>query len=285
MAGGCAGRTYSSGSVMKSFWFVVYFFRTLYQNHHMIRSLAIRDLQTRYVGSFLGLFWSVVHPITQLLLYTFIFSVVLNVKLAPEYGKMPYVFWLMAGLMPWFFFAEMVSRSPGAVLGQSSVIKKMVFPSEILPFANLAAALINHFINMFILIVLVVAFGYGISWKIVLLLPYLLAIGILATGIAWILSALNVFLRDIGQILGVVMRFWLFLTPILYPASRIPERFHGLMRLNPMLHAVEGYRMALFGKTSFDLAGFSYLLFVGLVIVVVGGLTFRKLKPAFADVL
>jgi ABC-type polysaccharide/polyol phosphate export permease len=270
---------------MKSFWLVVSFFRTLYQNRYMIRSLAIRDLQANYVGSFLGLFWSIIHPISQILLYTFIFSVVLRLKLGPEYGEMPYVFWLMAGLMPWFFFAEMVSRSPGAVLGQASVIKKMVFPTEILPFANLVAALINHFISMFILISLIVAFGYGISWKIILLFPYLLAIGILATGIAWIISALNVFLRDIGQILGVVVRFWFFLTAILYPVSRVPERFQGLMRLNPMLHAIEGYRMALFGKTSFDLAGFLYLLFVGLVMVVVGGLTFRKLKPAFADVL
>jgi homopolymeric O-antigen transport system permease protein len=270
---------------MKYFRFVVYFFRTLYQNHHMIRSLAIRDLRARYVGSFLGIFWSVIHPLSQLLLYSFVFSVVLQVKLRPEYGEMPYVFWLMSGLLPWFFFSEMVNRSPRAVLEQANVIKKMVFPSEILPFAHLAAALINHFIGMFILISLVAAFGYGISWKILLLLPYLLAIGILAMGIAWILSALNVFLRDIGQIISVAVQFWFFFTPIIYPASRIPQKFQGLMRLNPMLHAIEGYRMALFGKTGMDVAGLTYLLLVGLVILAVGGLTFRKLKPAFADVL
>ena len=109
--------------------------------------------------------------------------------------------------------------------------------------------------------------------------------GIFALGISWLLSALNVFLRDIGQIIGVFVNIWFFLTPIIYPRHVIPENFQEIYGLNPMLHAVEAYRVGLLGKTALDLEGLSYLLLVGLVTFAVGGLIFKKLKPAFADVL
>lgn len=264
---------------------ILYLLRMLYQNHYMLRSMVIRDLRARYVGSLLGIFWSVIHPLTQLIIYYFVFSVVLKVKLGPEYGETPFVFWLMAGLLPWMFFAEVVNRSPGAVLEQSSLIKKMVFPSEILPFAHLSAAAINHLIGVVILIGFILSLGDGVSLKILWLPVYLLAMGVFVLGISWILSALNVFLRDVGQIIGVLVNIGFFLTPIIYPSNLIPESLRGLSRLNPVLHAVEGYRMALLGKTDMDIAGLSYLLFVGLALFALGGLTFRKLKPAFADVL
>jgi len=182
-------------------------------------------------------------------------------------------------------FAEVVNRSPGAVLEQSSLITKMVFPSEILPLTHLAAALINHLIAIVIFIAFLLVFGYGMSFKILLILPYLLATAIFALGISWMLSALNVFLRDIGQIIGVLVNIWFFLTPIFYPRYLIPESFQGLYGLNPMLQAVEGYRVALLGKIDIDIAGLSYLLLVGLATFALGGLIFKKLKPAFADVL
>ncbi len=258
------------------------FLRNVYQNSYMIRSMVIRDIRARYIGSFLGVFWSVIHPLTQLIIYYFIFSVVLKIRLGPEYGGTNFAIWMVAGLLPWMLFAEVVNRSPGAVLEQSSLITKMVFPSEILPLAHLAAAMINHLIGVVIFIGFLLVLGYG-SLKILLILPYLLAIGIFALGISWILSALNVFLRDIGQVIGMFMNVWFFLTPIVYPRELIPESFQGLYGLNPMLQAVEGYRAALLGKT--DIAGFSYLLLFGLATFVLGGLIFRKLKPAFADVL
>ncbi|MGH7799256.1 MAG: ABC transporter permease [Thermodesulfobacteriota bacterium] len=247
--------------------------------------MAIRDIRARYIGSFLGIFWSIIHPLTQLFIYYFIFSVVLKIKLGPEYGGTNFAIWLIAGLLPWMLFAEVVNRSPGAVLEQSSLITKMVFPSEILPLAHLAAALINHLIAVVIFIAFLMVFGYGMSFKILLILPYLLAIGIFALGISWMLSALNVFLRDIGQIIGVFMNIWFFLTPIVYPRELIPESFQRLYGLNPMLQAVEGYRVALLGKTDIDTTGLSYLPLLGLATFALGGLIFKKLKPAFADVL
>ena len=251
----------------------------------MIRSMIIRDMQRRYVGSLLGIFWSVIQPLTQLLIYYFIFSVVFKMRLGPEYGGTHFAVWMISGLLPWLLFAEVMSRSPGSVLDQSNLIKKMVFPSEILPIVTLSAAIVSHLIGMIILIGLLLALGGAISIKILLIIPYLIALGLFALGISWILSALNVFLRDIGQVIGVVINIWFFLTPIVYTRERVPAALQKLFGLNPMLHVVEGYRAALLGKAEMDIAGFSYVLMVGTIFLIIGALTFRRLKPTFADVL
>ncbi len=260
-------------------------FRLLDQNGYMIRSMVVRDMRARYMGSFLGFYWSVIHPLTQFLIYYFVFAVIFKMRLGSEYGGTHYSLWLIAGLLPWMFFAESMTRAPGAVLEQANMVKKMVFPSEIFPIVHLTSAMINHLIGVAILIFFLLVFGEGISLKIIMIFPYLLLMGIFILGISWVLSAVNVFLRDIGQIISVIVNIWFFLTPVIYPANLIPERLKDLFALNPMFHIIEGYRMALLGKTDLNLIGLTYLLLVGIVILVVGGLTFKKLKPAFADVL
>ncbi len=213
-------------------------------NRYMIRSLVVRDIRSRYIGSFLGLFWSFIHPITQLFIYYFVFSVILKIKLGPEYGGTHFAIWLLVGLLPWMLFSEVVSRGPNAVLEQANLIKKTLFPSEILPFSHLAAAMINHLIAFLTLLVFILILGDQIMLKTVIVLFYLFAVGIFAMGLSWILSGLNVFLRDIGQIVGVIMNIWFYLTPVIYPSSLIPEKYQTIMKLNPMFHAVEGYRMS-----------------------------------------
>ena len=261
------------------------FLISIYQNSYMIRSMVMRDLRSRYVGSFLGLFWSIIHPLTQIVIYYFVFSVILKIKLGPEYGQTNFAMWLVAGLLPWMFFAEIVTRAPGAILEQSALITKTVFPSEILPVVQLMAAIINHLIGMMIFIGFLFINGQGVSMKIFLILPFMLTTCLFALGIAWLISALNVFLRDIGQIIGVFVNIWFFLTPIIYPRHLIPDSLQGLYGLNPMLHTVEAYRVGLLGKTDLYLEEVSYVLLLGLFTFALGGLIFKKLKPAFADVL
>ncbi|HUK56510.1 MAG TPA: ABC transporter permease [Nitrospiria bacterium] len=251
----------------------------------MIRSLVVRDIRTRYMGSFLGVFWALVHPLTQLIIFYFVFSVVLKAKLGAEYADTNYALWLMSGMLPWIIFSEVVSRSPNAVLEQANLIRKTVFPSEILPFAHVSAALVNHLILFVMLLGFLLLSGQGLSLKLAWLPLYLAGIILFALGLAWILSALNVFLRDIGQILGVLLNLWFFFTPIIYPASLIPEAFRPWLALNPMLYPVEGYRMALLGRTEPDFSGLVILFIWGIGAFMVGGLVFKKLKPAFADVL
>lgn len=261
------------------------FLRKILHNRYMIRALVVRDIRSRYMGSFLGLFWAFIHPLTQLAIFYFVFGVVLKAKLGAEYAGLNYGIWLMSGMLPWILFNEVVSRSPGAVLDQANLIKKTIFPSEILPLAHVAAALINHAILFIVLIGFLLALGEGLSLRILWLPLYLGGVALFALGIAWALSALNVFLRDIAQILGVVLNLWFFFTPIIYPAHMVPEAFRSWLMLNPMLYPVEGYRMALLGRSSPDVDGLLIFYGCGLVTFLVGGLIFRKLKPAFADVL
>ena len=251
----------------------------------MLRNLVVRDIRARYTGSFLGLFWAFVHPLTQLAIYLFVFSIVLRVKLGPEYGGINFAIWLMSGMLPWLLFAEIVGRSPGAVLEQASLIKKTVFPSEILLVAHVAAALVNHFIMVAILLIILGATGLWIGWTVLWVPVYLAGVIVFALGLAWIVSSLNVFLRDVGQVVSLLLSIWFFLTPIIYPLKLVPEGFRPLIAANPLLYPVQGYRMALLGREPFDPVGLAVILGVALGVFVVGGLVFKRLKPSFADVL
>jgi ABC-type polysaccharide/polyol phosphate export permease len=218
-------------------------------------------------------------------LYYFIFSVIFKVRLGSEYEDTGFAFWLIAGLLPWMFVSEIISRAPTSVLEQSNLIKKIVFPSEIFPIVNLIVASTNHLIALSILVLALLVTGQGISLQIVLLVPYLILAGIWTLGISWILASLNIFLRDVGHLIGVLLNLWFFSTPIIYPFHLVPESLRTVYYLNPLFHIVEGYRTALLGRAEMDMAGFSYLLITGTAIIILGALTFRKLKPAFADVL
>lgn len=261
------------------------FIHTIIQNKYMIRNMVIRDLRTRYIGSFLGFFWTIIHPLTQILIYYFLFSVIVKIKLGSAYGGTNFGLWLICGLLPWFFFSEIIDSSPDVILNQADIIKKSVFPSEILPLTLVLTAFVNHIIGFIILVAFLLISGIGISVKILLALPVLFSIGIFAIGISWALSALNVFYRDIGQIVSVVLSVWFFGTPIIYPFDRVPEQFQTILRWNPMVHLVEAYRWALLGKTELEVKPLLIISIPILITFIFGGLFFKRLKPAFTDVL
>lgn len=261
------------------------FLRKLVQNRYVIHSLVIRDIRFRYAGSFLGLFWAFIHPLTQLIIYYFVFSVVLKARLGAEYSDTNYAIWLMSGMLPWLLFSEVVSRSPGAVLEQANLIKKTVFPSEILPFTHVSVALVNHIILFSTLLIFLFVLRQGPTIKMLWLPIHLFGVILFSLGLAWFLSALNVFLRDIGQVLGVVLNVWFFFTPVIYPSSLVPEAFRHWLTVNPMFYAIEGYRMALLGRAKPDFIGLVILFGYGIGTFIIGGALFKKLKPAFADVL
>jgi ABC-type polysaccharide/polyol phosphate export permease len=263
----------------------VEFLKLLARQRDTIRRLVARDIRSRYMGSILGLFWSVIHPLIQVALYYFVFSLVLRMRVGAEYGGTHFAFWLVAGLLPWTLFAEMIGRAPAAVLEQADVVKKMVCPSEIFSVVHVAAAAVSHLIGLSIILAFLAMAGYPVTWKALLVLPYLMDVLLIGLGISWALASLNVFLRDIGQVVGVVIQIWFFLTPIFYAVSLVPASLQPLYGLNPMVYVIEGYRAALLsGGTSHPIDTL-YLLIAGTVLCVLGGLIFRRLKPAFADVL
>jgi ABC-type polysaccharide/polyol phosphate export permease len=247
--------------------------------------MVARDLRARYMGSLMGLFWSVIHPLTQILIYFFVFSVLLKVRVGPEYGGTSFALWMIAGLLPWMFFAEVVNRAPNAVVDQANLVKKMVFPSEIFPVVNLSAAVLNHLVALSLFTGFILLSGHGITLNILWVIPYLVAVGVFGLGVSWMLSSVNVFLRDVGHVTNVFVNVWFYLTPIFYPPSLVPEQIRGLFEMNPMLHVVEGYRVALLGQTAVNVWGYGYLVVVAAGVFVIGATVFRKLKPSFADVL
>jgi ABC-type polysaccharide/polyol phosphate export permease len=263
----------------------ILFGRLLWQNNYMIRSMVARDLRARYMGSLMGVFWSVIHPLTQIALYYFIFSVVLKIRLGAEYAGTSFGMWMIAGLLPWLFVAEVVTRSPSAVVEQANLVKKMPFPSELFSIVNLSAAMVNHLVTMTLFIGFMAVSGHGVSLHLLGIIPYLLVTSVFGLGIAWLLSSVNVFLRDVGQITGVVVNIWYFLTPIVYPRTMIPDSLQKVFALNPMLHITEGYRTALLGTSDMDLVGYGYVSVIALGVIALGATVFRRLKPVFADVL
>lgn len=260
-------------------------FLGLYRHHALIWSFVKRDLQARYRGSAVGLFWSVIHPLIMLGLYTFVFSTILKVRVGISEGTEQFALYLFCGLLPWNAFAEGLNRSTGVILENANLIKRAVFPSEILPVYPVIAGIVTELIGFAILIAALLFTGHPIR-PVILLLPAILLLQVvLTTGLAWIIAGTTVFVRDLGQILGVVLTLWVFLTPIFYPPSAVPEGLRVLLAVNPMYAMVEAYRSVLLRGELPAAGGVAFLASIGIIVFLVGHRLFARMQPAFADVL
>ncbi len=259
------------------------FFSKLLLQRHLIWNFVRRDLKNRYVGSMMGFFWSVIHPLVLLLCYSFVFSVIFEVRLQ---GPVPdnFPIFLFCGILPWLYFQETVQRSATCIIENSNLIRRTLFPSEILPITVTLSNLATHLVGLVILFIAISWVGH-LPWTAVLLPFYLLLVSCLALGLGWLAAALQVFLRDAAQILAVALLLWFWFTPIFYQRELVPAEFLPLMRLNPLAYVVEGYRDLIWLGRLPDpldilvLAGFS------LASLGVGGVVFRGTKREFVDVL
>ncbi len=255
----------------------------------LLRTLVRRDLEARYKGSVLGNLWPLLNQLSQLLIYTYVFSVVLKVKLSlktlPE-NNFTFGLWLFAGLLPWIAFSSGLIQAASSVVGQPNLVKKVVFPLGLLPLVPILSAFIESSFGLIALIFFVAATSHTLHPTLALLplvwLPQLL----LTAGLGYFTAAITVFLRDMPQTLGVILNIWMYLTPIIYPAKAIPEQWRGwVFWLNPMTAIAEVYRdLILVGEVKHwgELAVSSLIALV----IFCGGLwCYRRLRPAFADVL
>jgi lipopolysaccharide transport system permease protein len=257
----------------------------LYRHGALIRNFVKRDLQARYKGSAIGLFWSILHPLVMLVLYTYIFSAILRVRVGAAEGTGSFAIYLFCGLLPWNAFAEGVNRSTSVVLEHANLIKRTVFPSEVLPIYPVVSGIFNQLIGLGILLVALLVTSHPLS-PLILLLPAILLLQFaLTAGLAWIVAGITVFVRDLGQIVGMVMTIWIFLTPIFYPPTLVPERLRFLMAANPMYALVESYRFLILKGEMPPGGSLAVLVFVALPIFLLGYLVFTRLQGAFADVI
>jgi ABC-type polysaccharide/polyol phosphate export permease len=262
-----------------------FFLQNLIEKRALLYQLVRRDFQQRFVGSAAGWLWGVIHPLVLLASWTFVFQVCLRVTLPRGEVTQNYTLFLFCGFLPWLLFQETVLRSANCLVEHSNLITKTVFPSEILPVTIFLSSLIHHMIGIVLVSIFIVAL-LG-SWPpMAMLLPvYIAIVGLLAIGIGWIVSSLQVYLRDTAQVVSVLLTLWFWITPIFLSAEQIPPRFQFLVRWNPMSYLVRAYQDVLLTNRLPGLDAFAIPAAAAVAMFVVGGLFFRYMKRGFADVL
>lgn len=248
----------------------------------LLRELVRRDFASRYAGSWLGFLWSFVQPAWQLLLFSFVFSTVLRVAPTGAHTDRFWIF-LFCGLLPWIGIQEGLMRGSTAVTDNANVVKKLRVPSEILVVTVTVTALMHQAIAAAVFLVLLAGLR-ELSWATLpLLIPALVFQLALTLGLGMLLAALQVFFRDLAQLLGMGLAAWFYLTPIVYPVAAVPFPYRRWIQLNPLTGLVELYRGALLGGGEATAASIALLAAVAFALLGAGWVVFRRLRPAFVD--
>ncbi len=266
---------------MKNF---IAFIQLLWHQRRLIVSMAGREVRAQYVGSSLGIIWTLIHPVVMITVFWFVFSV--GFKARPM-NDVPFVVWLTAGLAPWYIFSEIISGSTNIIVAHAHLVKKTIFFPQILPIVKILSSLLTHAVFLGVLLVLLFFQHMHFSVYYFQSLYYLFCLLVLSLGISWALSALNVFIRDIAQLVTVVLQVGFWVTPIFWDISMMNAKIQWYLKLNPVYYIIQGYRDSFISFKPFWSHPY-YTLYFWLVTGVVlagGALIFRKLKPQFPDVL
>lgn len=261
-------------------------FASLWRNRELIKASTQREVLGRYQGSVLGLLWSFFNPLFMLVVYTFVFSVVFKSRWSGgSESKTEFALILFAGLIVFNLFAECINRAPSLILSNTNYVKKVVFPLDILPFVALLSALYHALISLVVWFVAYLIF-FGLPPVTALLLPLaLVPLMLLTMGLSWALASLGVFLRDVGQFITVLTTVLMFLSPVFYPASSLPEAYRDLLYLNPMTPVIEMTRDLLYWGKMPDWTDLGLYWLVTGALAWLGFAWFQKTRKGFADVL
>ena len=256
-----------------------------YNYKQLLKSFVVRDLKSKYLGSAIGLFWSVLDPIFTLILYTFVFAYILKIKFGGDGGLADFALYLFCALLPWLAIQESIQRSMGVIPENANLIKKMVFPARILPTYIVVSSFVGQLIGTIILVVAIMLKGYHLSLH-VFFLPIIFIIQFFMTmGVCLALASVNVFIRDTSHLVGKVLMVWMYVTPIVYPLSIVPEKVQPLFMINPIMHLVDAYREVLLNNSFPDPAGILFLAVFALIVFKLGDKIFKKTRHKFADVI
>ena len=253
----------------------------------LIKQFVKRDIAARYKGSYLGIVWSFITPLLMLTIYTFVFSVVFQARWGSdvETSKAEFALLLFSGLIVFNLFSEVISKSPTLVVSNANYVKKVVFPLEILPIVTLGSALFHALISLVILIVGAFVTLGEIHWTILLFPIVILPMLLVTLGLSWLFASLGVYIRDIGQIVTVAIPALMFLSPIFYPISSIPEELRFLYYFNPVSYVVEDARRVLIWGEMPHWDWFGYGMIIGTIVFALGYIWFNKTRKGFADVI
>jgi lipopolysaccharide transport system permease protein len=265
-------------------------FSNLWQHSPLIAQMIKREIVARYRGSFLGILWSFINPILMLAIYTFVFGVVFKVRLDPQNNdfyedKFTFALLLFTGLILFNLFSECLSRAPGLILANVNYVKKVIFPLEILPLVALGSALFHAGISFLVLISFLLIINHPLHLTMLLLPIIVLPFVLLTLGLSWMLTSIGVFVRDIGQFIGLLLTMLLFLSPIFYPASALPESIRDYLFLNPLTFIIEQARSVILYGQMPDWMGLIVYYALAAFIAWMGLTWFHKTRKGFADVL
>lgn len=261
-------------------------FKEIYDYRAMIFGLVRKDLRARYKASVLGFLWTFINPLLQLIVYTFVFSIIMRSDIEKYY------IFLFIALVPWIFFSASLTSGSGSILAQKDMVKKIYFPREVIPISFVTTGFVNMLLSFLVVFAVLIVTGFGINPVACLFLPIVMLIEyFFALGITLLVSGLTVYFRDLEYILGIITMIWQYLTPVLYSQSMVEEQLkdHPFMlrvwNLNPTTPIINAYREILYYKQIPDLANLTSAVVLGMLVCVIGFVSFRSLQKGFAEVL
>lgn len=252
-------------------------FKELYQYREFLKTSIKKEFRGKYKKSFLGVLWSFINPLLQLLVYALVFPYIMRVQVEN------YTMFLVVVLIPWNFFSSTISQSTSIIIASTGIIKKVYFPRVILPIANVTSNLLNFIISSVIVISALLISGIGIGQSIIVFPLVLLIQYILSLAISLLLSSVTVYIRDLEYFINVLMMLWFYVTPVLYSIDMIPDKFKNILMLNPMTLIITSYREILYYKRIPDIGPLLILGGICIILLIIGYLIFNKCEKKFAE--
>lgn len=252
----------------------------LTRHRELVWSLVSRDVKSRYKQAALGVLWAILVPLAMML----VFSLVLSQFIPSPDPRVPYGIFVFSGLLPWNFLAGSLTFGSMSLVGNSSILKKIAMPREVFPISAVLAGLVDLLLGLAVLFVLMLCLGLRPGLGVLALPAVLLLELILATGVALLLSTANLFFRDVRHIVPVLTILWMFMTPVVYPISRLSESAQALVRLNPATFVVDTFRSALLGLPLPGPGEWAWASVLALAVLALGWFVFRRCEPAFAEI-
>lgn len=260
----------------------------LWQSRHLIWKLAKNDFKKRYAGSYLGGFWAMAQPVVTVGMYYVVFDIIMGGNASRTAADVPFVLFLTAGLVPWFFFSEALNNGTNALREYNYLVKKVVFKISVLPIIKVIAATFIHAFFILVLLVVAAVYGYYPSVYTIQLFYYSACLFIFVLALSYTTCAVVVFFKDLSQIIGIALQIGMWATPILWDINTLgSNKWISVLKLNPLVYIVNGYRSSIYGRQWFfeDFFSTMYFWIVTVVLFGMGALIFKRLKVHFADVL
>ena len=252
-------------------------FKNLYNYRELLKTNVKKEIRGKYKNSFLGVLWSFLNPLLQIMVYAIVFPLILRNT------QENYVIFLCCGLIPWTFFSTTISKAAFTMVENGNIIKKVYFPREILPISVVTSETVNFLISTIIIIGFVVFGGLGITKYIIFYPIVLLAQYLLLLAIALVVSSISVYIRDLQHLIGVALQLLFYAAPIVYAPESIPANFAWILKINPMTYIINGYRDIFYNQTMIELKPLLILIGISIIACVIGYMIFNKLQKGFAE--